>query len=74
MMCQFFHLAVSWSSGYDFPLTIALGKCSGKVLGSIPRETIFLVFFSPCLFYLFYFLGFQIAEYFNAWFSFLVWL
>ncbi|KAJ6139216.1 hypothetical protein N7471_005702 [Penicillium samsonianum] len=36
--------AVSWSSGYDFPLTNAISMCSGKVLGSIPRETIFCLF------------------------------
>ncbi|KAJ5978015.1 hypothetical protein N7501_001357 [Penicillium viridicatum] len=35
--------AVSWSSGYDFPLTNVISICSGKVLGSIPRETIFLI-------------------------------
>ncbi|KAJ5186713.1 hypothetical protein N7449_011477 [Penicillium cf. viridicatum] len=35
---------VSWSSGYDFPLTNATSVCSGKVLGSIPRETIFCIF------------------------------
>ena len=40
------HQPVSWSSGYDFPLTIASSKCSGKVLGSIPRETILFVFSS----------------------------
>ncbi|KAJ5479559.1 hypothetical protein N7530_005068 [Penicillium desertorum] len=40
-----FHRTVSWSSGYDFPLTNAISRCSGKVLGSIPRETIFLGFF-----------------------------
>ncbi|KAJ5512118.1 hypothetical protein N7463_001670 [Penicillium fimorum] len=34
-------LTVSWSSGYDFPLTSATSVCSGKVLGSISRETIF---------------------------------
>jgi hypothetical protein len=39
------HQSVSWSSGYDFPLTIASSKCSGKVLGSIPRETIFFSLF-----------------------------
>jgi hypothetical protein len=49
MMRQTLHQTVSWSSGYDFPLTIALSKCSGKVLGSIPRETIFLIFFFSLL-------------------------
>ncbi|KAJ9492407.1 hypothetical protein VN97_g804 [Penicillium thymicola] len=38
------HSTVSWSSGYDFPLTNAISVCSGKVLGSIPRETIFCIF------------------------------
>ena len=38
------HPTVSWSSGYDFPLTSATSVCSGKVLGSIPRETIFCIF------------------------------
>ncbi|KAJ5491988.1 hypothetical protein N7453_010085 [Penicillium expansum] len=38
------HTTVSWSSGYDFPLTSVMSVCSGKVLGSIPRETIFCIF------------------------------
>ena len=38
--CPAISITVSWSSGYDFPLTNAISRCSGKVLGSIPRETI----------------------------------
>ncbi|KUM64233.1 hypothetical protein ACN42_g2871 [Penicillium freii] len=52
--------AVSWSSGYDFPLTNAIRKCSGKVLGSIPRETIFCIFPIKMLVEVLPFIGFCI--------------